>query len=46
MSFSGLAVAAKAMKHLGAPTCGDLGLRPDSSYFLFADHSFRLGIDN
>lgn len=47
MSFSGLAVAAKAMKHLGAPTLlGDLGLRPDSSYFLFADHSFRLGMGN
>jgi hypothetical protein len=41
MAFSGLAVAAKAMKHLGAPTLlGDLGLRPDGSYFLFANHNF------
>lgn len=40
MAFSGLAVAAKAMKHLAAPTLlGDLKLRPDASYFLFANHS-------
>jgi hypothetical protein len=40
MAFSGLAVAAKAMKYLGAPTLlGDLRLRPDVCYFLFANHS-------
>lgn len=40
MALSGLAVAAKAMKRLGAPTLlGDLRLRPDASYFLFANHS-------
>lgn len=45
MSFSGLAVAAKAMKHLGVPTLlSDLRLRPDTSYFLFADHGFGLGM--
>jgi hypothetical protein len=44
MSFSDMAIAERAVKKLGSPSLfGDLRLRPDGSYFLFANHSFGSG---
>lgn len=45
--FSGMAVAAKAMKVLGSPQLiGDLRLRSDQSYFMFAKHDLVAVIAN